>query len=97
MKKSDLINAISEETGVEKNTVRKVIETYTELVKKSLINGETVHFRGFGSFMLKYRRPKKGRIILRNETILIPGHYIPSFKPADEFVKLIKESVKNKE
>ncbi|MCX7696440.1 MAG: integration host factor subunit beta [Bacteroidales bacterium] len=94
MKKADLIATISEETGIEKNIVRKVIETYTELIKINLSKGEPVHYRGFGSFILKYRRPKKGRIISRKETILIPGHYIPAFKPANEFLNKIKESIK---
>lgn len=94
MKKADLILTIAEETGIEKNIVKKVIETYAELIKENLSRGEPVHYRGFGSFILKYRRPKKGRIISRGETILIPGHYIPVFKPSDEFLNKVKENVK---
>ena len=47
--------------------------------------------RGFGSFVLKRRAAKMGRNIKQNTPVAIPEHYIPYFKPAREFVALIKE------
>jgi DNA-binding protein HU-beta len=49
--------------------------------------------RGFGSFVIKKRAKKIGRHIKRNESIEIPEHFIPSFKPAKTFVDQVKESV----
>ena len=62
-------------------------------VKNSLAEGENVYIRGFGSFTIKKRAKKIGRHIKKNEAIVIPAHYIPSFKPAKTFVEQVKENV----
>ena len=46
----------------------------------------------FGSFVVKYRKEKVGRIISKNESITIPAHYVPSFKPAKVFVEKVKSA-----
>ena len=50
--------------------------------------------RGFGSFVVKTRKAKKGRNISKNITIDIPAHNIPSFKPAKVFLNMVKNKVK---
>jgi DNA-binding protein HU-beta len=51
-----------------------------------------VYVRGFGSFIIKHRKEKVGRIISKNRSIVIPAHYVPSFKPAKVFVDKVKNS-----
>lgn len=94
MTKAELIGEIANKTGIEKVAVQATVETFMDTVKKSLINNENVYLRGFGSFIVKYRSEKTGRNISKNETIIIPAHYIPSFKPSKAFVNAVKENVK---
>ena len=68
------------------------METFFKEVKTSLIEGEPVYVRGFGSFILKKRAAKIGRNIKKNIAVEIPEHFIPAFKPAKEFVMAVKES-----
>ncbi|MEZ5047249.1 MAG: HU family DNA-binding protein [Chitinophagaceae bacterium] len=91
MKKADIINIISEETGVPKVDVLVAIESFFANVKKSLVEGENVYIRGFGSFIVKKRAAKIGRNIKKNTSIYIPEHYIPNFKPAKEFIDEVKK------
>ncbi len=93
MTKADLIAKISEETGIEKVTVRSVLESTMKNVKESLVNNENVYLRGFGSFIVKKRAEKTGRNISKNTTMIIPAHNIPSFKPSKQFVERVKENV----
>lgn len=93
MRKADLVAAISDKTGVPKVDVLVTLETFFKEVKSSLASGENVYVRGFGSFVIKKRAKKIGRHIKRNESIEIPEHFIPSFKPAKTFVDQVKESV----
>ena len=51
--------------------------------------------RGFGTFLAKERKEKTGRNILKNTTIIIPAHHIPSFKPAKVFKEEVKNNVKS--
>ena len=43
--------------------------------------------------MIKRRAKKTGRDILKNKTIEIPAHNIPSFKPAKSFMENVKAKV----
>lgn len=95
MRKADLVNAIAEKTGVAKVDVLVTLEEFFQQVKGNLADGENVYIRGFGSFIIKKRAAKVGRHIKRNEAIVIPEHYIPSFKPAKTFVDEVKEKVKS--
>ena len=94
MTKAEIVAEIANKTGIEKVTVQEVVETLMETVKDTMKKGENVYLRGFGSFIIKKRAEKTGRNISKGETIIIPAHYIPAFKPAKSFVNEVKENVK---
>ncbi len=91
MRKADLVNKISEKTGIPKVDVLMTLETAFREIKESLSVGENIYIRGFGSFITKKRAAKIGRNIKKNVAVHIPEHYIPAFKPAKEFVAEVKK------
>ena len=93
MTKADIVNQISLKTGIEKITVQTTVEAFMNEIKASMVNGNNVYLRGFGSFIIKRRAEKTGRNILHNTTLLIPAHNIPAFKPAKTFVEKVKTNV----
>ncbi len=97
MRKADLINKISDKTGIPKVDVLVTLETMFKEIKGTLSNGENLYIRGFGSFIIKKRAAKIGRNIKKNIAVSIPEHFIPAFKPAKEFVQEIKSSENIKE
>ena len=68
MTKAELVNEISTKTGIEKVAVQQTIESMMKVVRNSLINDENVYLRGFGSFIVKKRAKKTGRIIFKAPT-----------------------------
>lgn len=94
MTKADIVNRITDKTGMEKSDVQAVVESFMKEVRNSLETGDNVYLRGFGSFIIKKRAEKTGRNISKNTTIIIPAHNIPSFKPAKTFVESVKKKVK---
>ena len=91
MTKADIINEIAETTGIDKKDVSTVVECFMKSVKDSLLNKrENVYLRGFGSFNVKHRAAKTARNILKNTTMVIEAHDIPSFKPAKSFCEQMK-------
>lgn len=94
MTKADIVNEISKNTGIEKVTVQKTVEALMDNIKSSLEKGENVYLRGFGSFALKKRAKKTARNISKNTSLVIPEHFIPSFKPAKTFKTNVKSNVK---
>lgn len=91
MTKADIINRIADKTGVPKVDVLVAIEAFFKEVKSSLKEGEPVHVRGFGSFLLKRRAAKTARNIRQNTAVQIPEHTIPAFKPSVEFMDLVRD------
>ena len=94
MTKADIVNEIADKTGIEKVAVQATGEAFMKSIKTSLSKGDNVYLRGFGSFVVKKRAQKTGRNISKNTTIIIPEHYVPSFKPAKVFVDKVKTTVK---
>ncbi|GAA6401027.1 HU family DNA-binding protein [Bacteroides ovatus] len=90
MTKADVVREIAEKTGVEKQVVMQVVEGMMECIRESMINGEEVFLRGFGSFIIKRRAEKVARNISKNTSIVIPAHNIPAFKPAKSFMDKVK-------
>jgi DNA-binding protein HU-beta len=91
MRKADLVNQISETTGIPKVDVLVTLENMFKEVKKSLAQGQNIYIRGFGSFIVKKRAAKIGRNIKKNVAVHIPEHFIPAFKPAKEFIADVKK------
>lgn len=90
MTKAEIVTEIAGKTGIEKQVVMQVVEGMMETIKTSMINGEEVFLRGFGSFIIKHRAEKTARNISKNTTMIIPAHNIPAFKPAKSFVEKLK-------
>ena len=93
MTKSDVINEISEKTGIDKLDVQASVEAFFSVVKTSMADGKNIYVRGFGSFVNKKRAKKIARNISKNTAIVIEEHYVPSFKPSKIFIDKIKKNV----
>lgn len=92
MTKADIINEIAMTTGVQKRDIAVVVESFMETIKNSLLEKkENVYLRGFGSFVIKHRAAKTARNILKNTTMMIEAHDLPSFKPSKSFVEQMKK------
>ena len=94
MTKADLILEITDKTGVEKIAVQATVESLMTTIIDAMESGENVYLRGFGSFVIKKRAEKTGRDISKNTTLIIPEHFVPTFKPAKTFVNGVKNKLK---
>ena len=90
MTKAEIVNEVAKATGIEKVAVQTVVEAAMESIKASLIKGNPVYLRGFGSFIIKHRAQTAARNITKQTTMTIPAHDIPAFKPAKSFVAAVK-------
>ena len=93
MTKAELVNAIANKLGTEKNETQRIIEAFMQEIRTTMYNGDNVYLRGFGSFIIKTRAAKTGRNISKNTAIQIPAHNIPAFKPSKTFVEKVKSKV----
>jgi len=59
--KEDLIDSIYNQVGLSKNKSTQLVESFLEIIKKSLENGEDILISGFGKFSVKEKNERKGR------------------------------------
>ena len=91
MTKQDIVNKVSNMTGLTKVETELVMEGILNSIKTSLSKGQRVDIRGFGSFNVKTRNSRIARNPATNEKIKLNKRYIPYFKVS----KLLKEYVDN--
>ena len=85
MRKLDIVNQIHSKTNINRQDIKKVVESFMKEIKESLNNGQNIYLRGFGTFELKKRAEKTARNILKNKIIKVPAYHIPKFKPCKSF------------
>ena len=92
MTKAELVEEIAKRTGMTKPETAGMVEAFMDTVKETMVAGESVYLRGFGSFMVKERAKKKARDIGKNTTIEISAHNVPAFKACKAFKEAIRRS-----
>ena len=91
--KKDLIEIIAKEQDqLPYRDIELSVKTIIKSMVNSLKKGERIEIRGFGSFSLRYRKPKVGRNPKSGQSVNIEERYVPHFKPG----KNLKERVKQK-
>lgn len=85
MTKSELIEAIAlKQTQLSTRDVEIAVKTIIEHMSHSLSTGARIEIRGFGSFSLHYREPRRGRNPRTGDPVQLTGKYVPHFKPGKE-------------
>jgi DNA-binding protein HU-beta len=82
--KLDIVNRLSNETGVPKQKAEQVVESLFNAMKDSLANGQRIELRGFGVFTVKPRKRGIGRNPRTGEEVAIPLGKTIRFKPGKE-------------
>ena len=96
MTKADIVTEIVKKTDIDKKIAEDVVNALMNTVKTSMVKGENIYLRGFGTFLIQHRAAKPGRNILNKSTVLIPAHTLPKFKPCKEFLNMVSENVEVK-
>jgi len=84
MKKSEMIEAIANATGLSKADSEKAFNATFDLFKKELADGNKVSVAGFGTFKISERAARDGRNPQTGETIKIAASKSVSFKAGSE-------------
>ncbi|PZE19211.1 HU family DNA-binding protein [Paenibacillus xerothermodurans] len=90
MNKTDLINNISEKSGLMKKDVETVLNNFLGEVTEALSIGDKVQLIGFGTFETRKRSGRTGRNPQTGKEIIIPESNVPAFKAGNK----LKEAVK---
>lgn len=90
MNKTELINALSEETTFSKKDIMRVLDAVIRIVERELKKGKKVSITGFGSFSVSERPARKGINPATKEKINIPKVVIPKFKAGKNLREVVR-------
>ena len=94
MTKSELIERISErQPQLSPKDIELAVKTILDQISDTLADGQRIEIRGFGSFSLHYRAPRKGRNPKTGETVELEGKHVPHFKPGKEMRERVNASI----
>jgi len=78
--KADLIDALYNQLGLPKTKATHVVESFIEVIKETLENGENVLITGFGKFYVKEKRERKGRNPQTGNDLMLGERKVVTFK-----------------
>jgi integration host factor subunit alpha len=61
MTKMDIVSSLYERLGFSKRECAHIVDTFFEIIKQTLEKGENVKISGFGNFIVKQKKARRGR------------------------------------
>lgn len=93
MTKSELIDLLaSNHPELTIEHLEHAVKAMLEYMSEALSKGERIEIRGFGSFSLHFRPPRKGRNPKTGEQVSLKSKYVPHFKPGKQMRDRVNES-----
>ncbi|HEX2584456.1 MAG TPA: HU family DNA-binding protein [Steroidobacteraceae bacterium] len=89
MNKSELVDAVSSQSGLAKADAARAVDAVLEAVSTALKSGDSVALVGFGTFAVKARAARTGLNPRTREPLQIPASKMPVFKAG----KALKDAV----
>ena len=89
MTKAELVEEVSRVSDLTKKHSEVIVDTVFRSIIEALHRGEKIELRGFGSFRLRKREPRKGRNPKTGDKVDVPPKKVPYFKPGKELKDLI--------
>src|SRR5580765_8528560 len=91
MTKAELVEEVSRVSDLTKKHSEVIVDTVFRSIITALHRGEKIELRGFGSFRLRRREPRKGRNPKTGDKVDVPPKKVPYFKPGKELKELINK------
>jgi integration host factor subunit beta len=88
--KADIIDALYEKTGMNRNEIRGAVEFFIDEMKEALIRRQVIELRGFGTFEVKIRKARpRARNPRTGEKIVIRSHGVVAFRSGRELKQAV--------
>ncbi len=92
MNKVELIEKMSESSGLSKKDADCALKAFLEAVSSELLKGGDVQISGFGTFSVTERSAREGKNPATGETMQIAAARTPKFRPG----KALKDKLNKK-
>ena len=91
MTKADIVEIIHQKIGFGRKESTEIVEQVFEIIQETLENGEKVKLPGFGNFVVRQKRPRRGRNPKSGDEIVISARKVVTFKPSHVLRKALNQ------
>lgn len=91
MNKSELIEALAQETSLPLREADSITNTMLETMTETLVANNGIEIRGFGSFVIKQYESYQGRNPKTGQKIDVPPKKLPFFKVGKELRETVNK------
>ncbi|HNY72223.1 MAG: integration host factor subunit alpha [Syntrophobacterales bacterium] len=89
MTKIDIIQDVYEKLGFSKKDSARIVESVFEIMKECLGRGEKIKISGFGNFVVKEKKSRRGRNPQTGKEIEISARRVLTFKSSQVLRKAL--------
>jgi integration host factor subunit alpha len=83
MTKADLVQKVNDVSKLTLKESVEIVESVLDIIKSTLEKGETLKISGFGNFIVKQKRARRGRNPQTGESITLDSRRVLTFKPSN--------------
>ncbi len=89
MTKADIVEAIYEKIGFSRKESAEIVDLVFDLMKETLEHGDKIKISGFGNFVVREKRARKGRNPQTGQELEISARRVLTFKPSQVLRKTL--------
>ncbi len=82
MTKAEIVDTVYQKVGFSKRESAEIVETVFEIMKETLERSENIKISGFGSFVIRQKRTRRGRNPQTGKEMEITPRKVLTFKPS---------------
>ncbi len=91
MTKADLVETIYEKIGFSRKESAEIVDLVFDLMKETLEGGEKIKISGFGNFVVKAKKSRRGRNPQTGDEIAISARRVLTFKSSQVLRKALND------
>ncbi len=92
MTKNDIANVIFENVGLPKKDSQEITEIILDIIKRTLINGESIKISNFGVFNVRKKQQRIGKNPKTGEDITIEPRWVVTFHPSHYLKEMVSKT-----
>jgi integration host factor subunit alpha len=91
MTKAELVSIVSDKCSFSRQESVQIVDEVFQILKETLEKGEKVKISGFGNFITREKRARKGRNPKTGVNLTISARRVLTFKPSQKLRKVVNQ------
>jgi integration host factor subunit alpha len=89
--KAGLVSIVCDKCSFPRHESFQIVDQVFQILKETLEKGEKVKISGFGNFVTREKRARRGRNLQTGEGVIISGRRVLTFRPSAILRKVVNQ------